>query len=72
MSRSTDEKERIQHALSHLRSVADAVEAALKFNAPLGAELAQTVETAALNVSRGLTKHDAFLLVEEDMLKVKT
>lgn len=65
--RSADERTRLRHALDHLRSCANAVEAALRYDAPLGADLAQTVETAALNVSRGIAKHDAFLLAEADL-----
>jgi hypothetical protein len=67
MSRSSDEKKRLLHALENLRRVADSVEIAIGLNVPLGAELAQTVETSACNLSRGIVKHDAFLLAEQDL-----
>ena len=59
------EVERIKQAIQRLRATCDSVDAALLLGNFVGTDVAQAVENAALNVSRGITRHDAFKIVEE-------
>jgi hypothetical protein len=66
MSRSSDERTRLRYAVSHLRAAADSVETAMRLGGPIGTDVAQSIETAAANVARGIAKVDAFFLAELD------
>lgn len=66
MTRSEGELERAKHHLRTMRAVLEAVEVALKSDAPPGSDIQQAVTGEAHNLASSLTRIDAYRRCEED------
>ena len=69
MSRSSDERIRIEHAKKRLAAYLDSIDVALRLpGLPIGADMGQGLVQTAQEIAVYAARHDAFLLAEGDAL----